>query len=287
LGSVFLDKLMLYTAYFFFYSFFGWVLECIWCTVSETRKNKKFTFINRGFLIGPLCPIYGCSALTMTIFLQPFAHNLWIVFFLGILVCDTVEYLTSYIMEKIFNARWWDYSQRFMNLNGRICLQHTFIWGFLSVLFIRFINPNVTNLILKVPEDYFSILIYIMLTLFIIDFFIAVVATIDINVLRSKIRSIRSASDGVEKVEVVEVGSSGNNNIFDRLNDFKEKMNSLSFPRRMNIKRIVREMPRLKDQMRSQLEELKSIPIDIKEEFKDVQKDLKNLFWFDSDDEMH
>lgn len=275
---------MLYAAYFFFYSFVGWVLECFWCTVSETRKSNKFTFINRGFLIGPLCPIYGCAALTMTIFLQPFSQNLWIVFFLGILVCDIVEYLTSYIMEKIFNARWWDYSQRFMNLNGRICLEHTCIWGFLSVLFIMFINPNVTKLILKVPENYFSILIYSMLALFIADFFIAVVATIDINILRSKIRSIRSASEEFEKIKVVEVGSSGNNNIFDRFNDFKEKMNSLSFPRRMNIKRISREMPRLKDQIRYQLEGLKNIPVDIKEDFKDVQKDLKSLFWFESND---
>lgn len=275
---------MLYAAYFFFYSFVGWMLECFWCTVSETRDSKKFTFINRGFLIGPLCPIYGCAALTMTIFLQPFAHNLWIVFFLGILVCDIVEYLTSYIMEKIFNARWWDYSQRFMNLNGRICLQHTCIWGFLSVLFIVFISPTVTKLILTVPENYFIILIFCMLAIFIADLFIAVVATIDINILRSKIRSIRSASEDIEKIEVVEIGSSGNNNLFERFNDFKEKINSLSFPRRMNIKRILREMPRLKEQMRYQLEELKNIPVDIKEDFKDVQKDFKSLFWFDSND---
>ena len=278
---------MLYAAYFFFYSFIGWVLECFWCTVSETRHSNKFTFINRGFLIGPLCPIYGCAALTMTIFLQPFSHNLWIVLFLGIVVCDIVEYFTSYIMEKIFNARWWDYSQRFMNLNGRICLQHTCIWGFLSVLFIVFINPIVTKVILTVPENYFSILVYSMLSIFIVDLFIAVVATIDINILRSKIRSIRSASEEIEKIEVVEIGSSGNNNVFERFNEFKEKLNSLSFPRRMNIKRILREMPNLKDQMRYQLEELKNIPIDIKEDFKDVQKDLKSLFWFDSNDEMH
>ncbi|MEG0978465.1 MAG: putative ABC transporter permease [Oscillospiraceae bacterium] len=278
-----MDKILLYIAFFFFYSFIGWILECIWCTFSETRQAHRFVFINRGFLAGPLCPIYGCSALSMTIFLQPFAHNLIIVFFLGIVVCDLVEYLTSYIMEKIFNARWWDYSNRFMNLHGRICLEHTVIWGILSVIFIRFINPSVTSLIQKIPQQYFDIAIYVLLAIFIIDFLIAVIATIDINVLRSKIKSIRSASLDDSDVEVVEVGSSGNNNVFERISDLKSKIKSISFPTRLHIKRILREYPSLKAQIRVQLEELKDIPVDIKEELKDIQNEIKNRFLFDDD----
>ena len=281
-----MNKFVLYSAYFFFYSFIGWILECIWCTISESRKANRFRFINRGFLAGPLCPIYGCAALAMTIFLGPFSNNLLLVFIFGIIVCDIVEYLTSYIMEKIFNARWWDYSQRFMNLHGRICLQHTIIWGFLSVIFIRFINPPVTNLFFKIPEQYFSIAVYIALALFSLDFLIAVVATIDINVLRSKLRSITSASEEAIQVEVVEIGSSGNNNVFERLSDFKAKINSISIPRSLHIKRILREMPVLKTQIKNQLDELKDVPSELKDELKDVQNEIKNRFLYDSDDDV-
>lgn len=281
-----MDKILLYIASFLFYSFIGWVLECIYCSVSETRKAKETVIVNRGFLVGPLCPIYGCATTVMSLSLQPFSNNLWIVFFLGILVCDIVEYLTSLIMEKIFNARWWDYSNRFMNINGRICLQHSIIWGALSVIFIRFINPSVTQLILKFPQQYFNVFVYILLALFIVDFFIAVVATIDINNIRSKIRSVRSASYESVDVEVVDVGSSGNNNLRERLSEFKLKINSISFLSIMHIKRILRDSPNLRIQIKAQLDELKDAPIDIKDELKDIQEEIKKRFLYDDDDLM-
>ncbi|MFY9378827.1 MAG: putative ABC transporter permease [Acutalibacteraceae bacterium] len=283
-----MDKFTLYVSYFFFYSFIGWILECIWCSTSETRKAKKFKFVNRGFLMGPLCPIYGCSAVAMSFFLQPFSHNFLIVLFLGILVCDTIEYLTSYIMEKIFNARWWDYSQRFMNLHGRICLQHTCIWGLLSLAFIYIINPFSTNIILSLSGQHTKPLIYTLLVLFAVDFFIAVVVTMDIKMLRKKIRLVYYPSEADEKIEVVEIGSSGNNNVFYRLNDFKAKMESLSKIRRRMIRRVFRSVPRLKAQVKRQFEDMKSIPTDfkaeVKDEMKELQTDVKNLFGFDSND---
>lgn len=238
--------------------------------------------------MGPLCPIYGCSAVAMSFFLQPFSHNFLIVLFLGILVCDTIEYLTSYIMEKIFNARWWDYSQRFMNLHGRICLQHTCIWGILSLVFIYLINPFSTKIILSFNGEYYQLLIYTLLVLFAIDFFIAVVVTMDIKTLRKKFRLLYSPSEEDEKIEVVEIGSSGNNNIFYRLNDFKVKMSSLSTVRVKMIRRVFRGVPRLKVQVKYQFEDMKNIPndfrVEVKDELRELQKDVKSLFGFDPND---
>ena len=106
-----------YIALFFIYSFLGWVME----SILETVRKKRF--VNRGFLIGPYCPIYGAGVLLITILLAKYNDDIWITFLMSLLICGTLEYATSYIMEKIFKARWWDYSYRKFNINGRICLE--------------------------------------------------------------------------------------------------------------------------------------------------------------------
>ena len=150
-----MDNLIKYILLFFFYSAGGWLLESIYCSIGEKR------IINRGFLTGPLCPIYGTAALVMTILIyNPFKDRPLIIFLLGIVLCDIVEYLTSYIMEKLFSARWWDYTYEFLNIRGRICLKHTLYWGIISVAFVRVLHPAVENLYAKINGDY---LIYILI----------------------------------------------------------------------------------------------------------------------------
>ena len=128
-----------YVLYFFFYSAVGWLGESIYCSVGARK------WVNRGFLKGPMCPIYGTGALAMAITLTPvknldirvpmFGHDVLItpllVFIAGMVVCDIVEFITSVLMEKLFHARWWDYSNKKFNIQGRICLGHTFYWGIL------------------------------------------------------------------------------------------------------------------------------------------------------------
>lgn len=100
---------------FIIYSITGWIIEVI-ATYPDTK-----CFVNRGFFIGPYCPIYGNCAIAM-IFLLHNVTNPILLFVLSILICSVGEYVTSYAMEKIFHARWWDYSKNRFNLNGRICL---------------------------------------------------------------------------------------------------------------------------------------------------------------------
>jgi len=126
--------------YFFFYSFIGWVWETIWCWFVE----KRLTY--RGFLAGPYCPVYGFGVLTLLYILTPFQSNPIALFLVALLVMTAIEYFVSYILEKLFRTRWWDYSHEKFNINGRISLQSSLFWGFMSVAIVYAIHPQIMAL---------------------------------------------------------------------------------------------------------------------------------------------
>jgi len=113
----------------------GWLYESALCSVREKR------FINRGFLNGPVCPVYGFGALSVLLILDHRTDNIFFMFLAGMLLTCTVEYITAVLLEKLFHAKWWDYSGYHFNLHGRICLWGAVIFGFLSVLLIKYIHP--------------------------------------------------------------------------------------------------------------------------------------------------
>lgn len=134
--------------YFFLYSFIGWLMETVLCSVRERR------FINRGFLNGPLCPIYGCGVLLILYFLLPVrdavsnpAVALPVVFAAGAVLASAVEFITSWLMEKLFHARWWDYSSHRYNLGGRICLSISLAWGILATVIVYILHPLFEKLV--------------------------------------------------------------------------------------------------------------------------------------------
>lgn len=149
---------------FIFYSFIGWLIEIV--TVSFSEKK----IVNRGFLIGPYCPVYGIGALLMILLLHRYWNDPWIVFGNGVLICGVLEYLTSYIMEKLFKARWWDYSSNKFNLNGRICLGNLILFGLGGIIVICFVNPFILELFDYVPSLVLNIIFITLLVLFIVDF---------------------------------------------------------------------------------------------------------------------
>ena len=179
-----MDNVIKYIILFFFYSFGGWCLESTYCSIGEKK------LINRGFLTGPLCPIYGTAAVVMAIFLYPFKDTPLIVFLLGIVVCDIVEYMTSLIMEKLFSARWWDYTYEFMNLNGRISLKHSLHWGVISVVFILLIHPAVENLYYSINSSYIIYILIVLLVIFTLDVINAVRKAADFRKLQAKLSGI-------------------------------------------------------------------------------------------------
>lgn len=121
------------------YSIIGWVYESTICSIGHRK------LINRGFLNGPYCPIYGTGAVLVLLVLGRI-QNPVLLFFAGALVTCSLEYLTSWLMEKLFHARWWDYSKRKFNIGGRVCLIGAVVFGAFSVVLVLVLHPFVKSL---------------------------------------------------------------------------------------------------------------------------------------------
>ncbi len=176
---------LFYFLLFFIYSVIGWFVEVTYVYIG-TKK-----FINRGFLIGPYVPIYGYSALIMALYLTQYKDNPLTVFLLAIFICTFIEYMISFNMEKLFNARWWDYSNSKFNINGRVCLKNGLGFGFLSLLLIYLINPWLVNLLGKLNPKLLIIISVICLVIFVFDFITSLIVTFDI---KNKIKKFDSDS---------------------------------------------------------------------------------------------
>ena len=152
-----------YFLLFMIYSFVGWIIEIINIAILEKK------IVNRGFLIGPYCPIYGFGALIMIITLKKYIYDPFILFGMGFLICGTLEYFTSYIMEKMFKARWWDYSTNKFNLNGRICLGNLVLFGLGGIILLYIVNPFIVNIFNYIPEIVLTIITSVLFILFAVD----------------------------------------------------------------------------------------------------------------------
>lgn len=159
-----MDRLV---CYFFIYSALGWLLETGYSFLVLGH------FENRGFLIGPICPIYGFGMLIMILWLSRYRQKPLKLFFLSILVFSIFEYVVSYGLDAIFHLKWWDYTQDFMNVNGRISLFYSFGWGIIGLVVIHLIHPciqKITNPIFqKVPVLFQDSILKLLVIIAIID----------------------------------------------------------------------------------------------------------------------
>ncbi len=165
---------MIYLALFYVYGFLGWLLEVIF------HLFKSHKFINRGFLKGPICPIYGVGMVALVWFLSPFIDNVVILFVLAVILTSLLEYMTGYLLEVIFQNKWWDYSQMPLNVKGYICLPFSLIWGVLGVILVKFVNPHVTSLVMMF-ENHLNIIVISISILFIIDIILTIIQVTNFN----------------------------------------------------------------------------------------------------------
>lgn len=152
-----------YFILFLIYSFIGWVIEVCFTYVRE------HTLVNRGFLIGPYCPIYGFGCILMLFLLDKYLDDPIVLFVMAMVICSILEYLTSYFMEKLFKARWWDYSDRKFNINGRICLETLIPFGLLGCFLMYVLNPFISGLVLRMSESMINAIATLLFILFLID----------------------------------------------------------------------------------------------------------------------
>ena len=187
------------------------------CKLIQYKK-----FINRGFLIGPYCPIYGWGALAITILLKRYMEDPLVLFVMSTLICSIIEYLTSYFMEKKYHARWWDYSNKKFNINGRICLETLVPFGILGVAIMYGTNPILFKLYNQIPQLVMNILTSILFIGFIVD-----------NIISSNIIS--------------SINIEGNKLIKDNTEEITEKIKQILRQKSWLHRRLINAYPGLKD----------------------------------------
>ena len=153
--------------YFFIFAFMGWTLETFYSLIVLGHFTK------RGFLFGPLCPIYGYSALIMIAFFKKYKNNSLKLFFHSVIIFSGFEYLAGFALDALFAIRLWDYRQDFFNLNGRISIFYSLSWGIIAILFVNHIFPFIekkVNILLKnIPLIFQSITTFFLVFIYSID----------------------------------------------------------------------------------------------------------------------
>lgn len=182
--------------FFFSYCFLGWIWESCYVSV------KKGEWINRGFLRGPIVPIYGFGAVIVLWVTLPVVSNVFLVFLLGMLGATILEYLTGAAMERLFHVRYWDYSSHKYNLNGYICAECSLAWGIFSVFLVKVLHPLVENLVLQIPSVWADLITLLCVILFAADATRAFQSAVDLKILLEGIEEFQNLKEQIHRMEV-------------------------------------------------------------------------------------
>lgn len=182
-----------FLTYFPAYAFLGWCLEVVYTSVNTGK------FVNRGFLNGAVCPIYGFGAVLFILFLNPIADNLPLLFLASVIIASMLELVGGFVLEKLCHMRWWDYSQEPFNIGGFICLKFSLMWGLAGVFLIKIIQPIIAKILEHLPTLPVTIIISIFYLILLTDVIITVVAIAhlnrDLQQVHELSRMIRRGSD--------------------------------------------------------------------------------------------
>lgn len=240
---------------FLVYSFMGYIMEIIICSI----KYKKL--VNRGFLFGPICPIYGVGALLICWGLGRYESNPVLVFVLGMIITSTVEYYTSYIFEKIFHNKWWDYSDRPDNINGRICLGNCLGFGVGSILIIFVFQPTILYFMSFIPDKFILIFATIAFVLLIADL-------ISSSIIAYNLRTRIIVAEELKRDKIIMLPKMLEKKYRDQIAKIRFKTN-----------RIMKNYPNMALDLKKELEVVKKMVIDFKKEKSkiNIKKKKKNV----------
>lgn len=245
-------SIQVYFLLFMIYSVLGWCLE-VTCKLIDYKK-----FINRGFMVGPYCPIYGCGAIAITWLLYRYAYDPVVLFVMTTVTCGILEYLTSYFMEKLFKARWWDYSKRKFNINGRVCLGTLIPFGIFGIILTYVSNPFFIWLLNKLSIHSLNSISIIFSSIFLIDFIVSAVV----------IFSFRKTSEDVNK-----------EGISDNTEQITEKVKAILLNKSWLHRRLIKAYPSLiaiKSKIKQIKDNIKENVDEVKTNINEKKEDLKN-----------
>ena len=155
--------------YFFIYSFLGWITEVIYAAL------KTGKFVNRGFLNGPVCPIYGCGMAIGALLLNVLEDKWYLLFLAGGALATVLEFITGFVLEKIFKTKWWDYSKEHFNVKGYVCLKFSLLWGIGILAVFKTLVPLTDKFISLVPYKWWGLAILSLLATVMLTDFITVI----------------------------------------------------------------------------------------------------------------
>lgn len=176
---------------FLIYAFLGWCVEVSFVAVTLGQV------VNRGFLNGPVCPIYGVGMLGVLLVLEPLGENLALLFFGGMVLCTVVELVGGWILEKVFHTRWWDYTDQPFNLGGYICLGFSIMWGLAVVFVVRLVHPLILALVTWIPTMLGLIGLLALYALFAADFTLTLATIIGLKRRISELERVEKALHAV------------------------------------------------------------------------------------------
>ncbi|MDD3899276.1 MAG: putative ABC transporter permease [Syntrophomonas sp.] len=235
--------------YFIIYAFFGWLLETVYASLLDGR------FINRGFLHGPFCPIYGFGSVLLIVALHPVLENVILLFIGAVVLTSVLEYLTGLVLEKIFDHKWWDYSNRRFNIRGMVCLRFSIYWGIISILMLKYLQLEVDQLVGKIPYQYGLLGIYVLGLYFLVDFVQTLRTVIELKELITHAQ--RLTLEGREKLE--QIKESSVEGLEATLGEIKAQYEALYARRGARHHRLFNAFPNLKAKVRHNERILKNI----------------------------
>ena len=212
---------------FFIYAFLGWCAEVSFAALTSGK------FVNRGFLNGPLCPIYGFGAVIVLYCLTPLKNNLFLLFVGSVILTSALEWLTGFVLEKLFHERWWDYSDMPFNIGGYICPIFSLMWGFACLFVVKLFHPTVLFLVYLIPHTLGLVLLVILSIVMVVDI-IATVHTItgmnrrlnQIDELAAKIKDASNEFGSNLADHVLDAAEKGEN-LKEDLSDIREDLADL------------------------------------------------------------
>ncbi|MDO5708103.1 MAG: putative ABC transporter permease [Andreesenia angusta] len=164
-----------YIQLFFIYSLLGFIWETLWVSITEKKLAK------RGFLKGPILPIYGFGALIILISVHPYTDNPFMIYFAGMTAATILELITGYLMEKLLHVRYWDYDERPLNFHGYICARSSLFWGLISIILVKQINPGVEDYLNNFSFPFLNHMTIVLIMVFILDLSLSLKEAIDLR----------------------------------------------------------------------------------------------------------
>lgn len=205
--------LSIYIIYFFLYSFLGWICETTYCSIG----HKKY--INRGFLNGPLCPIYGFGALMIILLLNNYQESVYILFIYSMISTSILEYITGILLETLFHTKWWDYSEKKFNIHGRVCLRNSILFGIMGVFLTRIAHKKIAYMINLIPLKVIYFLSISLLCWIAIEIIVTLNA---LNKLTIKLKSIGEVLTELESINI-KLDKLNLEDVVSKINEVKNK----------------------------------------------------------------